>query len=230
MSVNHACGKARAASAVLLLLLLLLPSLALASSREAARLRDARSVLQETLAAKDAGVPRQLLEKCHCIAVFPGVVKGALGWGGRFGRGVISCRGEGRQWSAPSFLTLSGGSVGLQIGVEKADVVLFLMSGRGARSFVGSEFTLGAKGGLAAGPVGRTAEGATDIRLDAEIYSYARARGLFAGVSLEGARVNSDRKAIAGFYGMRIPPEDLLFGSGRPKLPAAAAEFVRALP
>ena len=201
-----------------------------AEDKESQRLRDARAVFQEILGIPDREIPDELISKCECIAVFPGVIKGAFAWGGRMGRGVISCRDSSKHWSPPSFMTLTGGSWGLQIGVEKADLVLFLMTERGARSMVNSEFTVGGKGSIAAGPLGRSAEAGTDIKLEASVYSYAQTKGLFAGLSLEGARINSDRNAIKRFYGSSIEPETILFKHQAPTLPAAAKEFVEALP
>jgi lipid-binding SYLF domain-containing protein len=207
------------------------PAAALAAEpSEAARLEDARTVFEEIRAIPDAKVPEPLLETCRCVAVFPGVVKGAFVWGARHGHGVMSCRDSGGRWSRPLPLTITGGSFGFQIGVEKADVVLFFMTERGARSLVESKFTLGGKGSVVAGPVGRTAEASTDIKLDAEIYSYARAKGLFAGISLEGARMAPDRKAIARLYGRAIEPRDLLFGPAAASTPKEARRFLEALP
>lgn len=206
---------------------------------ETERLDRARAAFLEVRDLEDAKIPRRLMERARCVAVFPGVVKGALGWGARAGKGVMSCRDTSGRWGAPIFLTVKGGSFGLQIGVEKADVVLFFMTDRSARSLLESKFTLGGKAGLAAGPVGRTAEAATDLKLDAEIYSYARSKGVFAGISLEGARVAPDEKATRRFYGQSAQPKQLLFGArggsrgaGRssPPLPPAARAFVEALP
>lgn len=197
---------------------------------EAERLVDAKTVFQEIRTMDDAKVPAPLLERARCIAVLPGVVKGAFGLGARHGHGVMSCRDSAGRWSPPIFLTVSGGSFGFQIGVEKADVVLFFMTDRGARSLVESKFTLGGKAGVAAGPVGRTAEASTDLKLDAEIYSYARSKGLFAGISLEGARLAPDKKAIRRFYGKEIAPKTLLAQHGAATLPEAARSFVEALP
>jgi lipid-binding SYLF domain-containing protein len=199
------------------------------AEREARLLSDAGAAFRELLKVSDAEVPERLLEDCRCIAVFPGVVKGALGWGARRGHGVISCRDAGGTWSAPLFMTLTGGSFGLQIGVEKSAHVLFVMNERSARALVRNEFTLGARGGVAAGPLGRSAEGSTDIKLDAEIYSYARSKGLFAGISLEGARVNTDRKAALRFYGRAVTPDEVLF-ERTAAAPGAARSFLEALP
>ena len=199
-------------------------------SKEAQRLEDAREVFQAIRQIPDAEIPDPLLDNCRCIAVLPGVIKGAFGWGARRGHGVISCRDSLRGWSPPSFLTLTGGSFGLQLGVEKTDVVLFFMTERGARSLVESEFTLGGKGSVAAGPVGRSAEASTDIKLNAEIYSYARSKGLFAGLSLEGARMNTDKSSIKKFYGEEIDPKVILFEHKVPARPAAVQTFLEGLP
>lgn len=200
-------------------------------SREAQRLADAREAYLALLEVEEAKeIPEPLLEKCRCVAVFPGVIKGALGWGGRRGSGVLSCRDSTGAWSPPAFMTLTGGSVGFQIGVEKADVVLFVMNGKSAGALADGEFTVGAKGSIAAGPVGRTAEGATDLKLDAEIYSYARSKGLFAGISLEGAHLGHDQKATEHFYGKPVEPRVLLFGNPDVALPKAAGGFLEALP
>jgi lipid-binding SYLF domain-containing protein len=201
-----------------------------ATNAEAQRLDDARVVFQQLRTMPDANIPDALLSQCRCIAIFPGMVKGALGWGARMGRGVMSCRGADGHWSPPVFLTLAGGSFGLQAGVEKADVVLFFMTDKGARSMVESQFTLGGKGSVAAGPVGRTAEAGTDLKLDAEIYSYARSKGLFAGLSLEGARVSVDGDGVARFYGQAVPAQQILFDHKAPTMPPAAESFVRTLP
>jgi len=229
--VSWRAGRWACGAALLLLALGAAVRSADAEDREAARLEAARTAYDALFEVEEAGeVPVPLLERCACVAVFPGVIKGALGWGGRRGHGVMSCRDSAGTWSPPTFMTLTGGSVGFQIGVERADVVLFVMNPKSARSLAGGEFTLGAKGSIAAGPVGRTAEGATDVRLDAEIYSYARSKGLFAGISLEGAHLAQDRDAIERFYGRRIDPAALLFAPPALELPAAARAFLEALP
>jgi len=198
--------------------------------KDTRRLEAARAVYQEVRDMPDAEVPAPLLEDCRCIAVFPGVVKGALGFGGRRGHGVMTCRDSAGVWGAPAFLTLTGGSFGFQIGVEKADVVLFFMTERGARSLAESKFTLGAKAGLAAGPLGRSAEAATDIKLDAEIYSYGRSKGAFAGISLEGAKVGADKDANERAYGRKIEPKEILFERPTLKRSKAMEAFLAALP
>jgi lipid-binding SYLF domain-containing protein len=234
---RHPLGRTRWTSAALAALMLaafagLAPSIAFAdeATRETRRLTDAREAYLALKGVEETEIPGRLLEKCRCVAVFPGVIKGAIGWGGRRGSGVLSCRDSAGTWSAPTFMTLTGGSVGLQIGVEKADVVLFVMNEKGARGMTDGEFTVGAKGSVAAGAVGRTAEGATDLKLDSEIYSYARAKGLFAGLSLEGARLGNDSKAIERFYGKALTPNALLFERADIELPEAAAAFLKVLP
>ena len=196
-------------------------------TKEEERLGNAREVYLELAKSE---VPKELQEKCKCVAVIPGVVKGALGFGGRHGKGVLACRDAAGTWSPPIFLTLSGGSFGLQIGVEKADVVLYFMNEKGARSLVESKFTLSGKAGVAAGPVGRTGEAATDIKLNAEIYSYAKSKGLFAGISLEGARLAPDNDALKRFYGESARPESILFQQKSPSRPAAIQPFLQVLP
>src|SRR5439155_10990576 len=183
---------------------------------EVEKLEHAREVYQALIGSPDSSVPRKLMQDCKCVAVFPGVIKGALGVGARRGHGVISCRSAAGGWSAPAFLTMTGGSYGLQIGVEKTQTVLFFMNEQSARSLLRSKFTLGAKAGVAAGPVGRSAEGSTDLRLNAEIYSYARSKGAFIGLSLEGAKVAPDKDAIVRYYGRPITAEAIVFDAAAP--------------
>ena len=189
----------------------------------------AKEVYQELLQTPDKAVPQALLDQCKCVAVIPHALKGAIGYGARMGMGVISCR-NGDAWSPPSFLKLTGGSVGLQIGAQSSDIVLFFMNERGARSLINSKFTLGGTASVAAGPAGRSAEASTDIKLNAEIYSYAKSKGLFAGISLEGARLAPDKKANATYYGAPVTTEALLFGKGAPRVPDSAKGFLEALP
>jgi len=195
------------------------------------KLVDAKAVYAELLSTPDHAVPEALLKNAKCIAVIPHAVKGALGYGARFGSGVMSCRNEQAQWSPPTFIRLSGGSVGLQIGAESSDLVLFFMSERGARSLLtGSKFTLGGKASVAAGPYGRSGEASTDLKLDAEIYTYAKSKGLFAGLSIEGARLAADNEANVTFYGPGVTMKKLLFEHAVTNVPAAAEDFRRTLP
>ncbi len=196
----------------------------------AGKLADATAVYRELITASDRAIPKELLDHAKCIAVLPGVIKAAVGFGGRHGSGIISCRTESG-WSAPAFVSISGGSWGAQLGVESSDIVLFLMNDRGAHSLVdGSRVTLGGQASVAAGPFGRSAEAATNLDLKAEIYSYAKSKGLFAGVSLEGAELKPDKDDNRDFYGSDVSTNQLLFGGGPAHLPPEAQTFQRALP
>jgi len=193
------------------------------------KITEATAVYRELVTMPDRGVPKELLENCKCVAVLPGVIKGAVGYGARHGSGVMSCR-NATGWSAPAFVNITGGSVGLQLGAESTDLVLFFMTDRGARSLVnGSRITLGGKASVAAGPFGRSGEAATNLELKSEIYSYGRSQGLFAGLSFEGARLVPDKKDNASYYGHSISYNQLLFGKGPGTMPAEAAEFRRVL-
>ncbi len=206
------------------------PVAARADAERTQRVTRAKEVYRELIQASDRAVPESLLVRAKAVAVFPKVIKGAIGFGARYGKGVVSCRDAEGRWSPPAFFTLTGGSWGFQIGAESAEVVLFFMTDRSVHSLLESKFTLGAKAGLAAGPLGRTAEMDTDLKLDAEMYSYARSKGLFAGVSLEGARLAPDENSNRSFYGREIAPQAILFEHGVTKLPAAAEDFLGALP
>lgn len=191
------------------------------------RARDAAAVLDEVMDTPESAIPAGLLEDAVCVAVIPGVKKVGFIVGGRYGRGLASCR-AGDGWSRPSFLSLGGGSIGLQIGGQSTDFVLVFMNRRAAEGLSEDDFTLGADAAVAAGPVGRNAAAGTNYTLDAEIYSYSRSRGLFVGVSLEGAKLSPDQDANWAVYGERVVPEELLFGSGGP-IPGPAEAFVSAL-
>lgn len=208
----------------------LVPSaMSFASDKEAERLNDSREVLVEMAGMKE-GAPRDILEKAKCVIVIPGVKKAAIGIGGRFGYGAAVCRtgsGEG-PWGAPLMMSLKGGSVGFQIGGQSSDFVLLVMNQKGVDNLLKSKFTLGADASIAAGPVGRNAEAGTDLRMRAEILSYSRSRGVFAGVSLEGASLRSDTKANEGLYGAGVDPRTTLLKSGR-RIPPAAQGFVDAI-
>ena len=195
-----------------------------------ARVVRSREVYQELIQSPDRAIPESMLANCKCIAIIPHVVKGAFVFGARHGKGVVTCRNTAGRWSPPAFFTLSGGSWGLQIGAEAADVVLFFMTERGAKSLLESKFTLGGKVAVAAGPAGRTAEASTDVKLNAEIYSYARSKGLFAGLSLEGARLSADQKSITTYYGEPVEPKTILFDHRVPRRPPEAAKLLGALP
>lgn len=191
------------------------------------RASDAAAVLDEVMKTRERSIPARLLEEAVCVAVIPGVKKVGFIVGGRYGRGLASCRVEGG-WSRPSFLSLGGGSIGLQIGGQSTDFVLVFMNRRAAEGLSEDDFTLGADAAVAAGPVGRNAAAGTNYTLDAEIYSYSRSRGLFVGVSLEGAKLSPDQDANWAVYDERVIPEDLLFGRAG-TIPEPARAFVGAL-
>ncbi len=212
---------------VLLAACLLAASPAMAESKEDKRLLACREVLQEFLEMKEATIPRSLIDRAKCLAVVPSVKKFALGFGGRWGKGAVSCRTEGGKgpWGPPLMMSLGGGSFGIQIGGQAADVVLLIMNAKGIDYLLKSEFTLGADASVAAGPVGRTGEASTDLRMQAEILSYSRTRGLFAGVALEGAVVKQDKDGNRAVYGEDVSPRELLFLWVHP-VPDAARGFV----
>jgi lipid-binding SYLF domain-containing protein len=194
------------------------------------KVADATAVYRELITTTDKAIPKELLERARCVVVLPGVIKAAIGFGGRHGSGVISCRTESG-WSTPAFVSISGGSWGAQLGVQSSDIVLFLMTDRGARSLIeGSRVTLGGQASVAAGPFGRSAEAATNLDLKAEIYSYAKSKGLFAGISLEGAELKQDTDANKDYYGSGVTTTQLLFGGGPATVPAEAQTFRQALP
>lgn len=217
----------RSLTVAVALALLALP--AFAQSDQDQKLRVARTVYEELMNTPDRAAPRWMQDEAKCIAVVPNLIKGAFMWGGRRGKGVLSCR-EGGQWSPPAFIKITGGSFGFQAGGESADLVLFFVNERGVRSLLTSQVVLGADASVVAGPVGRRAGAGTDARLKAEIYAYARARGLFAGVSIDGSRLAVDQKAIRAYYGQRIFPERILFDREVPKTTPAAKAFLEVLP
>jgi len=192
------------------------------------KLRVSAEIYADFFSGEDDARNRVLTE-AKCIAVIPNMIKGALGIGGHKGTGVISCR-DGSEWSPPAFVKIIGGSLGLQIGGEESDLVLFFMTKRGVESLLETKFTLGAEAGVAAGPYGASAESNTDLRFRAEIYAYARSRGLFAGLSIEGGSLTISQKLIKRYYGERIWPEDILFDHQVPTLPSEARAFMQVLP
>src|SRR3990172_6582575 len=188
--------------AALLMASLLPVASALAEIKEVCRLEECRDVVHELVRSQE-GIPRDLLDKAECVAVIPGVFKAAFGFGGRWGYGAVVCRTDGGHgpWGPPLMISLKGGSFGLQIGGQSTDFVFLIMNPKGIDYLLRSKFTLGADVSIAAGPLGRSAEAGTDIRMRAEILSYSRSRGLFAGISLEGASVHQDTKASRAVYG-----------------------------
>ncbi len=176
------------------------------------RLQNAATVLKEVMSAPDRGIPEEILTSAKCIAVIPSMAKGAFGIGGEYGKGVASCR-TAKGWSAPAFFSVKGGSFGLQIGGEAVDVVMVFMDDRGMRGLLGSKFKLGADGSVAAGPVGRHADASTDWKMRAEVLTYSRSRGLFAGISLNGAVITQHKDDTRAFYGRMVPFRTILDGN-----------------
>jgi lipid-binding SYLF domain-containing protein len=197
-------------------------------SDEAKRVRDSATVFSEIMAADDSGIPRSILSKAEGIAVFPSMVRGGFIVGGMRGRGILSSRNNG-EWSAPAFLTLTGGSFGLQIGGQAVDLILVVNDRRGLENLVSNQFKLGADVAVAAGPVGRDAQAATDLQLRAQILSYSRSRGLFAGVTVNGSTVRQDRDANQRFYGRPLETKQIVFGAGPGSLPEPAGAWQQAL-
>jgi len=208
--------------AILALLTFTITALAKEESREAERLQKAAEVISEVMGTPEKGIPRDLLNKAVCVGVIPSEKKGALGIGGSFGRGALVCRrgGDG-PWGAPSMFTVGGVNFGFQLGGQATDFVLVVMNAKGAKKLLQSRSKLGADASAAGGPVGRTAEGATDVQLHAEILTYSRSRGLFAGLSLEGQVVKQDNDGNARLYGRKVDAKDILF-KGAVGVPAAA--------
>ena len=198
-----------------------------AESKEEQRLQNCGTVLREVMDIPE-DIPQDLIDKAECIIVFPSVLKAAFVVGGSYGRGAMTCRtGEhySGPWSSPSMMVLEGGSVGFQIGGQATDFILLVMNPRGAHSMLKNQVKLGADASVAAGPKGRTAEASTDAALRAEVLSYSRSRGLFAGVSLEGASIRPDNDANERIYGRKIDAEDIIFGN-KVKVAKAAQRMI----
>ena len=206
-------------------LILLLPAMAAyAADPPLVRAQNSVRVLKEIMQAPDKAIPRDLLRDAKAIAVIPDMVKAGFIFGGRRGEGLISVKTPDGTWSNPSFITMTGGSVGFQIGVSSTDVVLVFRTQRGVDSIVDGKFTLGADAAAAAGPVGRNASASTDSQFKAEIYSYSRSRGLFAGVALDGSALRIDYDANAKIYGPGITPRRI-FEGGVSHVPGAVVDF-----
>lgn len=191
-----------------------------ADNKAVARVEAAGTVLNEIESAPDQGIPEEVLGSAECVAVVPSLLKGGFIVGGRYGRGVASCRTE-KGWSAPAFFMVSGGSVGFQIGGQAVDLVMLVMNKEGMDNLLSSKFQLGADASVAAGPVGRHAEGSTDWKMRAQVLTYSRARGVFAGISLSGARVTQDKDTTREFYGRMVPFKTALTGT----IPAPDSAF-----
>jgi lipid-binding SYLF domain-containing protein len=201
---------------VLTLLLLTCSGVVFAGQKEDVRADNASRVLSEILRIPEESVPTKLLQEAQAIAVIPDVFKAGFVFGGRGGKGLIAVRGSDGSWSNPSFIRLAGGSFGFQAGVQSADVILVFRNPRGVDSIVNGKFTLGGDASVAAGPVGRSAQASTDEQLKAEIYSYSRARGLFAGVALDGTVLSIDNKANQAVYGNGTTARAIFEGRANP--------------
>jgi lipid-binding SYLF domain-containing protein len=202
---------------------------AVAQTKEAKQLQKATDVLNEIMSTPDKGIPHDLLDKAICVGIVPSEIRAAFVVGGTFGRGVLVCRTNGNgSWGGPSMFTLGGANVGFQIGGKATDVVFIVMNAGGAKKLLQDSVKVGADISATAGPVGRTAEGATDIQMRAEILSYSRTRGLFAGVSLEGSVLKQDDDGNEHLYGRRVTPKDILI-NGTVSAPSAAEPLDLAL-
>ena len=201
----------------------------LAKNNEAVkRLDEAAAVFSEVMAAPDKGIPQEMLENAHCIVIVPSLKTAAFVVGGKYGKGYVSCRNKsGSGWSAPGTVRIEGGSVGFQIGGSTTDLIMLVMSERGADKLLSSKFTLGAEGSVAAGPVGRTATAQTDAQMHAEILSWSRSQGLFAGLALEGATLRQDLDDNATLYGSKMENRQIVTTGVRP--PKAAAKLITLL-
>ena len=174
------------------------------------RLQDSADVFNEIMATPDKGIPRDLLDKSWCVAIVPGLKQGAFIVGAKYGRGFMSCREPGRHWSPPAAIRVEGGSFGFQIGGSETDVVMLVMNQRGVNKLLSSQFTLGGEGEVAAGPIGRTATAQTDAKLTAEILSWSRSRGVFAGIALTGATLRQDLDVNEALYGKHLDSREIV--------------------
>jgi lipid-binding SYLF domain-containing protein len=195
---------------VILTTLALAPLLS-AASEPAKRLNEAATVFSEVMSAPDKGIPQELLENAHCIVIVPGLKTAAFVFGGKYGKGYLSCRSKnGTGWSAPGTVRIEGGSVGFQIGGSETDLIMLVTNDSGEGKLLSSKFTLGAEGSVAAGPVGRTATAQTDAQMHAEILSWSRTQGLFVGLALEGATLRHDLDDNAKLYGRKLENREIV--------------------
>jgi lipid-binding SYLF domain-containing protein len=201
----------------------------LAIDKESAkRLEESAAVFSEVMATPDKGIPQEMLENAHCIVIVPGLKTAAFVFGGKYGKGYLSCRNKDLSgWSAPATVRIEGGSVGFQIGGSQTDLIMLVMNERGADKLLSSKFTLGAEGSVAAGPVGRTATAQTDAQMHAEILSWSRSQGLFAGLALEGATLRQDQDENVKLYGRKLDNREIVT-SGM-EAPASAARLLNLL-
>ena len=207
----------RVRACAMLIAMLVWPSVARAQQDQAERIRQCMATLQDATASPDSAIPRSLLNRAEAIVVFPGTIKGGFVAGAHRGHGILSVRDpKTRVWSPPSFMSLACGSFGAQIGLAEVDIVLVVMNQRGIQNLLSNKFKVGADASIAAGPIGRDAEAATDIQMRAEILSYSHSRGLFAGVTLKGTAITIDGDANRVFYGRELTAQEIIFeGVGR---------------
>lgn len=190
------------------------------------RLKLSTDVLTALMAAPDNGIPEEVLDSAKCMIVVPNLIKGGFVFGGKHGRGIATCRTSGG-WSAPAFVSVGGGSWGLQIGVEGVDLVMLVMNDQGLQHLLSSKFKISGEGSAAAGPVGRHASAGTDWKMNTEMLTYSRAKGVFAGLTLEGALVQQDDDSTRAIYHKKLPFRTVL--SGKTATPVVAAEFMKAV-
>jgi lipid-binding SYLF domain-containing protein len=208
---------------------LMVSSVAFAGSRRAnlqARVEAAKIVLDEVMAAKDSSIPMNIMEQATCVGVVPGMIKGAFVFGGQYGQGVVTCR-TGHGWSGPVFIRMAGGSWGLQIGGQSTDLVLVAVNERGFQDLLKNKFKIGGDASAAAGPVGRSSQASTDWKMNAELLSYSRNKGLFAGIDLDGTSVSQNSDDTEIYYGKELSFESILKGSVA--VPAGAVPFVESV-
>ncbi len=196
---------------------------------ESSKVRDATEVMSDIMAIPEKSIPPSLLNNAYAVAVIPNVIKGGFVFGGRYGWGVLVVKTKERKWSAPAFISIAAGSVGYQIGLQSIDVILVFKSKKSVDRITKGKFTLGADASIAAGPVGRAASAGTDIRLEAEIYSYSRSRGLFAGVSLEGSALQMKDESNRLFYNKEVVSAVDIFENIDIKVPEVAKEFMKTM-
>src|SRR5579872_1613163 len=197
-------------------------------AKNADRLDDSASLFSEIMGAPDKSIPQDLLNKSECIVLVPGLKKGAIGFGGKYGRGFALCRTNGGEgWGPPAAIRIEGGSVGFQLGFSSSDVILLIMNERGMKKLTSSKFTIGAEATAAAGPVGRDATAQTDALMTAEILSWSRSKGLFAGISLDGSTLRNDIDENEAMYGQRWDNKQILMSGAKP--PAAASKLIAEL-
>lgn len=208
--------------------ILLLPAMLLAEQSFEKRLHDAELVFTEVMGISDKAIPQSLLDSAKCVVIIPGMKKGAFFFGARYGRGFLSCRAQGGPgWTPPGAVRIEGGSFGLQIGGKETDVILLVMNEKGASRLMSSQFTLGGQASVAAGPVGRTATAETDALLTAEILSWSRSRGVFAGIALQGATLRQDLGVNREMYGRTMENREIV--EQKPKAPKAAEGLLTVL-